>query len=684
MIAGKYTIKDFFVNRQLRQVIVPEIQRDYVWPEKPLRGLLTSLLHGFEGFHAFQPNLQLADKELQDSFTAYQRRLAHSTSIGFIYAYSDAEFAGRYFLIDGQQRLTSVLLMLLALAHRNPELREEFRLIFYADKLLKFDYKVREASHDFLIEFVKYLLENSTENVEQQTWYYQATKTDVTIQSLLRNFRFLRQQFDKADFGTFVSKTDGEKAFFDYLTHYTEFYYFDTNLSEQGEDLYIYMNARGEQMQANENLKADLLGKLKDSEKAAWGRKWEEWQDFFWQHRSTGKANNPNADAGFNEFLACIDGLTAYLESSTSAKLGAEAPDKPLKDIEQYVECLQFLEREKKTFENGYSYHAWVEACWNEIWNIFNVERSSWRADSQGDKRRKALVWPVLHFMAQHENRAAAPADTFRVLRMHYLRYHNHHNTVANLVSETTERLGSNGVLHTNGPLDEENMKHALYAAVGLEPTKAYEAVIWEIEDHKFNLSGNGLGGTNLTHLVELSLTTSLRDLRRVRDKFFELLPPDSERESANYLALRNALLHYGPYYQRESPNYLSNYNCGDWRRTVRGRGDEERQKPLRQRAFRCLFDAFLTEDLSLEEFIAKQFPTPLDQNAAQALHQRVLWYSQQLGTGLWRYGPYIFHTDWDGDDPKFPGYPVLYNSWGDRRSAHAPLHDMLPSTIVG
>jgi hypothetical protein len=39
-----------------------------------------------------------------------------------------------------------------------------------------------------------------------------------------------------------------------------------------------------------------------------WGKKWEEWQDFFWQR----KDKNENADTGFNEFIACIAGLEFY------------------------------------------------------------------------------------------------------------------------------------------------------------------------------------------------------------------------------------------------------------------------------------------------------------------------------------------------------------------------------------
>jgi len=37
-------------------------------------------------------------------------------------------------------------------------------------------------------------------------------------------------------------------------------------------------------------------------DKNHWGKKWEEWQDFFWKHRQ----DNENADKGFNAFLKWI------------------------------------------------------------------------------------------------------------------------------------------------------------------------------------------------------------------------------------------------------------------------------------------------------------------------------------------------------------------------------------------
>lgn len=64
--------------------------------------------------------------------------------------------------------------------------------------------------------------------------------------------------------------------FKDYVENYIEFNYFDTNISSQGERLYLYMNSRGEDLSRQESLKAMLIersdNKLED------GKMWEDWQ----------------------------------------------------------------------------------------------------------------------------------------------------------------------------------------------------------------------------------------------------------------------------------------------------------------------------------------------------------------------------------------------------------------------
>ena len=48
---------------------------------------------------------------------------------------------------------------------------------------------------------------------------------------------------------------------------------------------------------------------LPSSDLLVYGQEWESWQTFFWRKRKEGNANNPNADKGFNNYLACIEGL---------------------------------------------------------------------------------------------------------------------------------------------------------------------------------------------------------------------------------------------------------------------------------------------------------------------------------------------------------------------------------------
>jgi hypothetical protein len=694
MKAGKYTIKDFFVNRYLKQVIIPEIQRDYVWQEEQLVGFLNSLLTDFSKFAKYESvnlesALRLDDKELAESFNIYRKRLTCASNIGFIYAYNNEEFAGRYFLIDGQQRITSAFLILLTLAHRNKGLTERFGSTYFEEGTLKLDYKVREASHDFLFKLVPYLLDTPEEKVDEQMWMY--SDSDATIKNLFKNFHSLQRFFSSPSFQQYLLENSvTEEDLYSYLEEYTEFYYFDTNISEQGEDLYIYMNARGEQVQSNENVKADLLSRLKTlEEKNEYGAKWEAWQDFFWQNK--GKSNK-NADAGFNEFLACIAGLTNLLCGNTNSfyspdeykasggiKTSQILSTLDLATIEKYVECLIFLEKNKDTFQSRYASCGWVDTCLDAMWSIFNGDRTNWYAnyndDNRGTERNKmAFIWPVLHYMSKRDEVGVMPiSEAFQVLRIHYLHFTNFARSVAHIEKEV-EDLCDFGPFVTSRN-EEENQKHALYKSVDPSLVYQYEELIWEIEDHKFNLNGKDVGGTNISHLVEFNPIPSLADLQKVRDKFYELFPPNKQR----YKTLQNVLLYYGPYQHRESPGYYFNYNFGDWRRTIRGRGSEELNIPTK--AFERFFADFLGFEGPLDDFLRTKRATVIGKEDAHERYQKVLWYSQSLEDETWRNGDYIaFSNDWDGNDAHFPDCRIIYNTRGDFRGYfNSKLQDLLP-----
>ena len=295
MNTGRYTLRAFLTDHNLEQIIIPEIQRDYVWKEENVTKLLTSIA---DNAATQKENSGGADSEALNALSpalrdAVMRELEKNniySNIGFIYAYYDPDFAGRFMLIDGQQRMTTLFLVLLCLYAKEKK-EDEFRRLYLKHGILKFDYKVREASHDFMCNLVEHVLRGeSITSVTDQYWFFSEYRYDVTIQSVLGNYKVIDDFLNVSNLPI------------DYIESSIEFWYFDTSESQQGEELYIYMNSRGESVSPSENIKAELLKGLSDSQKHNWGEKWEKWQDLFWKNKKL----NVNADKGLEEFLKWI------------------------------------------------------------------------------------------------------------------------------------------------------------------------------------------------------------------------------------------------------------------------------------------------------------------------------------------------------------------------------------------
>ena len=269
MKTDKYSLLEILEFQNLEQLIVPEIQRDYVWQIEDVKDLLESIKDGFDN----------KDKPY----------------LGFIYAFTDKDYLYKYFLIDGQQRITTVYLLLLACCQR---INKKLPSYLVKKDKLKLDYKVRQATHDFLTDFIKHCQNNpDTPNfdIKDQSWIHSHYENDRTIQNIINNYNSIV---------IWLKCFDSEQTikFLKFIENEIELSYFNIENGREGEDLYIYMNSRGRPLEANETLKAKFLAKENEENRLYWGGKWEEWQDFFWKHRG----KNPDADAGFNEFLRRI------------------------------------------------------------------------------------------------------------------------------------------------------------------------------------------------------------------------------------------------------------------------------------------------------------------------------------------------------------------------------------------
>lgn len=294
MKTGRYSLKQLLTHNEIEQIIIPEIQRDYVWEVSNVKKLIVDIKKSFDKKSSHQIEIKVNGKEgIPESISQFlsqeYERLVYQQKLGFIYAYHDRDYAGKFFLIDGQQRITTLFLMLLFL-YGSTNNQEEFKTLYFNNEIPKVDYKVREQSHDFLHLLIKSFL-NGKEYKDSETFYSTEYLEDTTIKHLIENFEFIGKEL-----GSIENKLD----FLDYLENFVQVNYFDTHLSEQGEQLYIYMNSRGEQLSHQEIIRAELMQKISDAEvKIQTGKEWEKWQNFFWQHRG----RNENADYGFEEFL---------------------------------------------------------------------------------------------------------------------------------------------------------------------------------------------------------------------------------------------------------------------------------------------------------------------------------------------------------------------------------------------
>jgi uncharacterized protein with ParB-like and HNH nuclease domain len=116
MINGIYTIQSLFALGDVQQLVIPEVQRDYVWENKNCERLLHSIKHRFDKRKDDIPeNYKIISdvkikNELENKYIDENCRV----NLGFIYAYQDSDYIGKQFIIDGQQRFTTIYLILLA------------------------------------------------------------------------------------------------------------------------------------------------------------------------------------------------------------------------------------------------------------------------------------------------------------------------------------------------------------------------------------------------------------------------------------------------------------------------------------------------------------------------------------------------------------------------------------------
>lgn len=230
------------------ELIIPEIQRDYVWGDNEL--VIKRFINNIKN---------MKDNEELD--------------IGFFYSYKIYENFNA--LIDGQQRITTLILLSWYVGVDNT-------------KLNNFKFKVRENSNNFL---EKLLEQKSAEipaidgkkisdKIKNSIWYKRIWDNDPTVKSILNALDIIDKELDNEK-ENIKNKIDNIKF----------------SCIEAGdrrlETEYILLNKRGVNLTNSEQLKAILTEDIEN--KNEWLEKWDkDWQDILWECKGENIYNTDN------------------------------------------------------------------------------------------------------------------------------------------------------------------------------------------------------------------------------------------------------------------------------------------------------------------------------------------------------------------------------------------------------
>ena len=601
----------------LNNLIVPEIQREYVWGNNP------DVLEKF---------LQQLEQIASPCTECHHVHTNKNVNVGFLYSYKPAyvKFEGERildeYLIDGQQRITTLFLLLLYRASIEGRI-DDFIVISRAEESVSdmgFNYKVRNLTQQFVLRLIQHVKESDNQrnafdfvdNIENDApyWFLNDYKTDPTVMAMIGALRSMRKTFGNV-----------ENCYFDFLLNNIHFWHFKTEATSQGEELYITMNSRGEQLTENEMKKARTLPAEKMME---FGSKWESWQTLFWRNRY-GK----NADKGFNNYLATIDGLEEFIFNK------GEKENTNIEKVEKYIDALKyvtgsdFIDFVKNKSE--YTYTAWFDDFQKEIWNLINTYDGTWsipnpiKAITPQEKqtaqkeynnksiaRNKAMLfWPWMYYYATLNEEEPDNSYLIRLIHFYYVRYNCYKrsattiaqlvdssktndfilNALANEESEQEDDEGENSKLFS-----EEELLVSELENHDINNRKHIESIIWEIQDLPYFKDGKDVGGNTFVDYLRkdetiIDRSNIIDSLESFKNNIKAILVDDI-KETGNIIVKR-ILLFYKTcngqeFWALQSPWYYSNYETSLWKRIVRNP------------CFRLFYKEYVNSNKNLEDFL--------------------------------------------------------------------------------
>ncbi len=286
-------------------LVVPEIQREYVWGDPRNRPVITQFLR------------DINDKALKGD-----------VNVGFLYSYQSGN---EHYLIDGQQRYTTLVVLLYYLSLDRDEDHQRFLELLNLESVSPaFAYRVRSHTDSFLTNLFKSTAKTATD-IKNQKWYKSEYETDKTIGSIIGAIDTLSNISGELTGLTFHAVLDR-----------IYFWYFDVAQTSQGEELYITMNSRGEKLTDSEQIKPRLLNRVHGIFlKEEYGKKWDNWEEFFYDTKLRKRRPVKAIDDAMNNLVRVALEMVSLGEHDQIKPVeDAEREDFDLSVIESYMDAI--------------------------------------------------------------------------------------------------------------------------------------------------------------------------------------------------------------------------------------------------------------------------------------------------------------------------------------------------------
>lgn len=345
----KYTLLNFLKSEYSDAISfeIPIIQRDYAQGRSDERSkeirktFLGSLIAAVENYP--QKNIEL----------------------DFVYGKRNKN---KVYLLDGQQRITTLYLLHWYLAQRlqKPLLLKDVALSYrvrqYADE---FTQKISDKSTQ--IDFTSSIPSQAICNC---TWFFDAWKHDPTVKGMLNTLDTIHELLK--------DKKISEEHYWQPLEEgAVTFYWLDLEEHQLTDELYLKMNARGKQLSNFENFKASLVKRIADN---GWEKNIQEkdsfsfkvdtiYTDLFWEYR--GEVNVIDYEA--TNFFAGM-AMIGY-----ALKENSEAQQKRIQELFNNPLSVRVEDFEKSDFERLTSYLDFYSAVEKisietELWKYYNTD----------------------------------------------------------------------------------------------------------------------------------------------------------------------------------------------------------------------------------------------------------------------------------------------------------------------